>query len=39
VTYMPNAEYRIMKDCGHWPQWEDVSTFNEIVTSFLSRKP
>jgi 2-hydroxy-6-oxonona-2,4-dienedioate hydrolase len=37
VTYMPNAEFTMMDDCGHWPQWEDVATFNRIITDFLKR--
>jgi 2-hydroxy-6-oxonona-2,4-dienedioate hydrolase len=39
VTYMPNAEFVLMNDCGHWPQWEDVQTFNGIIIDFLKRNP
>jgi 2-hydroxy-6-oxonona-2,4-dienedioate hydrolase len=37
MNYLPNAELIVMKDCGHWPQWEDLETFNRIVIDFLTR--
>jgi len=24
-----------MENCGHWPQYEDTETFNEIHLDFL----
>jgi 2-hydroxy-6-oxonona-2,4-dienedioate hydrolase len=27
----------VMKDCGHWPQWEDTPTFNRITVDFLTK--
>ena len=37
MPYFPDAELQVMKDCGHWPQWEDTPTFNRIVIDFLKR--
>jgi 2-hydroxy-6-oxonona-2,4-dienedioate hydrolase len=36
AEYLPNATFAVMTDCGHWPQWEDVTTFNELVMGFLA---
>jgi 2-hydroxy-6-oxonona-2,4-dienedioate hydrolase len=33
--YIPNVQFVEMTDCGHWPQWEDPSTFNKVVTDFM----
>ncbi len=32
---IPGSQFVVMQDCGHWPQWEDVSTFDRIHTNFL----
>jgi len=32
---IPNAKFVVMDDCGHWPQFEDAATFNDIHLSFL----
>lgn len=37
LNYLPNAEFALMENCGHWPQWEDAATFNRIVNDFLIR--
>lgn len=29
------AEFVVMKDCGHWPQYEDAAEFNRIHIGFL----
>jgi 2-hydroxy-6-oxonona-2,4-dienedioate hydrolase len=33
--YIPDVQFVEMKDCAHWPQWEDPAAFNKIVTDFL----
>lgn len=33
--WLPNGRFALMKDCGHWPQWEDPETFNRIHLAFL----
>ena len=33
--FIPDVQFVEMANCGHWPQWEDASTFNKIVTEFL----
>ena len=37
MNYLPNAELKIMKDAGHWPQWEHPEEFDEIVREYLQR--
>jgi 2-hydroxy-6-oxonona-2,4-dienedioate hydrolase len=36
TQYLPNGSFQLMRDCAHWPQWEDPETFNRIVTEFLT---
>lgn len=30
-----NAKFECMKNCGHWPQFEDPATFNRLHLNFL----
>jgi 2-hydroxy-6-oxonona-2,4-dienedioate hydrolase len=32
---IPGAKLIVMKDCGHWPQFEDQETFNRVHIDFL----
>lgn len=32
---IPGSKLVVMKDCGHWPQFEDAETFNRIHIDFL----
>ena len=32
---IPNSELAIMENCGHWPQYEDPATFNNIFLDFM----
>jgi len=32
---IPGARFEVMQGCGHWPQWEDVATFNRLHINFL----
>jgi len=32
---LPDAEHYLMKDAGHWPQWEHPEEHDEVVTKFL----
>ena len=34
---IPNAEFVVMSDCGHWPQFERPEEFNRIHIDFLRR--
>ncbi|MGK3717039.1 FAD-dependent 2-octaprenylphenol hydroxylase, partial [Escherichia coli] len=27
----------IVRDCGHWAQWEHADAFNQLVLNFLAR--
>ena len=35
---MPNADFVLLANCGHWAQWEHAARFNDLVLSFL-RQP
>ena len=35
---LPNSQFVVMQDCGHWPQFEDPETFNRIHIDFLLGK-
>jgi 2-hydroxy-6-oxonona-2,4-dienedioate hydrolase len=32
---IPNARLEVMENCGHWPQYEDATTFNKLHLDFL----
>lgn len=32
---IPNSQFVVIPDCGHWPQFEDHIAFNEIHLNFL----
>lgn len=32
---MPGSKYHLIKNSGHWPQWEQTEEFNHEVTNFL----
>jgi 2-hydroxy-6-oxonona-2,4-dienedioate hydrolase len=36
ASMIPNAQFAVMTGCGHWPQWEDAATFDELHIAFLS---
>jgi 2-hydroxy-6-oxonona-2,4-dienedioate hydrolase len=36
---IPGAQFVVMDDCGHWPQWEDVATFDRLHINFLLGRP
>jgi len=35
---IPGAEFVVMDNCGHWPQFEDAEHFNQVHLSFLSNE-
>jgi len=35
ASMIPNAEFVVMDDCGHWPQYERPEEFNRIHLDFL----
>lgn len=35
ASWVPGAEFAVMENCGHWPQYEDPATFNRISLNFL----
>jgi 2-hydroxy-6-oxonona-2,4-dienedioate hydrolase len=32
---IPNAEFHLFDQCGHWVQWDQVERFNRLVADFL----
>lgn len=32
---IPGAELTVIEDAGHWPQWEQVEAFNQVIKDFL----
>ncbi|MEZ5567946.1 MAG: alpha/beta hydrolase [Halioglobus sp.] len=34
---IPEGEYALITDCGHWPQFEDAQAFNRIHLEFMLR--
>lgn len=34
---VPGAEFELIVDAGHWPQWEQPETHDKIILDFLSR--
>jgi len=34
---IPGGEFHLIKEAGHWPQWEQRDEFDRIVLEFLSR--
>jgi 2-hydroxy-6-oxonona-2,4-dienedioate hydrolase len=37
MSHVPNAEWALIEDAGHWPQWEHPEEFNRVVIDYLSR--
>jgi 2-hydroxy-6-oxonona-2,4-dienedioate hydrolase len=37
MSYVRDAEFALIEDCGHWPQWESPDAFNRIVTEYLKK--
>jgi 2-hydroxy-6-oxonona-2,4-dienedioate hydrolase len=35
---IPLSEFHLLRDCAHWPQFEQAEEFNRVVTEFLSRQ-
>jgi 2-hydroxy-6-oxonona-2,4-dienedioate hydrolase len=34
---IPAGEFRLIKEAGHWPQWEQQEEFDEVALEFLGR--
>ena len=35
TSLIPGARLAVMQNCGHWPQYEDTETFDQIHLDFL----
>lgn len=36
---IPGSELAVIKDAGHWPQWEKVEDFNNVIIDFFKKIP
>lgn len=36
---IPGAQYVVMNECGHWPQYENAELFNRLHVAFMSGQP
>ena len=37
MSGIAGSELHILRDCGHWAQWEHADAFNQLVLNFLAR--
>ena len=37
ANMIPGAQYVVMNECGHWPQFEDADEFNRLHIAFLQK--
>ncbi len=37
AKHIPGAQFYVMKDAAHWPQWEHPEEHDEVVTAFLKK--
>jgi 2-hydroxy-6-oxonona-2,4-dienedioate hydrolase len=35
ASMIPGARFEVLSGCGHWPQYEDAKTFNQLHLDFL----
>lgn len=35
ASWIKGAQFVVMENCGHWPQYEDPATFNRLSLAFL----
>jgi 2-hydroxy-6-oxonona-2,4-dienedioate hydrolase len=35
ARHIPDSEFVVMDECGHWPQFEKPDEFNRIRLNFL----
>lgn len=34
---IPNSEFIVIENAGHWPQWEQVEAFNKVIIDFCTQ--
>jgi 2-hydroxy-6-oxonona-2,4-dienedioate hydrolase len=39
ASLIPGAKFVVMDNCGHWPQFEDAATFNDIHIRYMRGLP
>ncbi|KZE38991.1 2-hydroxy-6-ketonona-2,4-dienedioic acid hydrolase [Bhargavaea cecembensis] len=35
---IPGSELTVIKDAGHWPQWEQIDAFNQVIIDFFTKE-
>jgi 2-hydroxy-6-oxonona-2,4-dienedioate hydrolase len=35
---IPGGRFELIRDAGHWPQWEQADRFNDLVLAFLAEE-
>ena len=35
ASLIPGAKYHLIKNAGHWPQWEQPQEYNQVLSDFL----
>ena len=35
ASLLPGGQYYLVRDAGHWPQWERAEEHDEVITTFL----
>ena len=35
ASLLPGGQYYLVRDAGHWPQWEHAEEHDEVITTFL----
>jgi len=36
ANMIPNSQFAIVEDCGHWPQWESPAEVNRLIEEFMA---
>jgi pimeloyl-ACP methyl ester carboxylesterase len=39
ASLIPGSAFYLMRDAGHWPQWEHPEEHDEVVSRFLRGEP
>ncbi len=35
---IPGSELTVIENAGHWPQWEQVDAFNDVIINYFTEK-
>jgi 2-hydroxy-6-oxonona-2,4-dienedioate hydrolase len=37
AAHIPDSEFVVIQDCGHWPQFEKPEEYNRVMLEFLGQ--